>query len=215
MDGKKIIVALDGMNKEDALSLAWLLSGKVWGFKVNDLIIRYGLDIIKSLKSLGNVFADPKLHDTPQTVANSVSHLSAADLITVHASAGPQVLKAALDNCRNSKIIAVTALTSMKTADCQAVYGRQPEETVWDLAHLAADVGCHGLVCSALDVSTLNHLNLLKVVPGIRPLGKLPNDDQERIAPGCQQADFLVIGRPITRVADPLQSLDFIIKTLN
>src|SRR3954468_7479737 len=111
----EIIVALDNMEQQAALELARSLSGKVWGFKVNDLLLEYGCSIVNSLKRHGNVFADPKLHDTPNTVRNSVKRLAfaGADLITCHIAGGVKMLQAAVDEAGKAKIIGVTMLTSL------------------------------------------------------------------------------------------------------
>src|SRR5689334_17776634 len=115
----KIIVALDGMTRSEALELATALKGSVWGFKVNDLLIQCGLEIVRELKKFGGVFADPKLSDIPNTVGNSVRVLAAAgaDLITVHASASAASLKAAVAEAGPSRILAITVLTSMSDED--------------------------------------------------------------------------------------------------
>lgn len=212
MKPEQVIVALDGMDREQALLMAWTLSSKVWGFKVNDLLLTYGLDIIKDLKGLGRVFADPKLYDTPKTISNSVSRLAdaGADLITVHASSGRDGLQSAVESAGNAKILAVTILTSMDEPTVQDVYCRSIEETVWDLAHLANDSGAHGIVCSSQEVGLIKHLNLIKVVPGIR-LGVIDNDDQRRIGNGSG-ADLYVIGRPLTQASDPLVALNKLLK---
>ncbi len=65
----RIIVPLDGMDKNKALRIASMLSGVVWGFKVNDLLDQEGISIISELKKYGNVFSDPKLHDIPNTAS--------------------------------------------------------------------------------------------------------------------------------------------------
>lgn len=211
MKSEQIIVALDGMEREDAITLAWTLASSVWGFKVNDLLLTCGLDIIRDLKYMGRVFADPKLYDIPQTVANSVSRLAGAgaDLITVHASGGKTMMEAALDQCSNAKILAVTALTSLEDADVQPVYHRNVAETVWDLAHLAYDTQVHGIICASHEVLALKHLNFMKVVPGIR-IGDT-TDDQRRTGIGIG-ADLVVIGRPITQAEDPLEALKTIVR---
>jgi orotidine-5'-phosphate decarboxylase len=97
-DVSKIIVALDRLEISHALNLASLLSGHVWGFKVNDLLLEYGCQIIPWLGVHGNVFADAKLHDIPQTMVHGVQVLAdaGADLITVHMSAGQAALEAVL-----------------------------------------------------------------------------------------------------------------------
>lgn len=196
---QQIIVALDGMKREDALSMAWTLSSHVWGFKVNDLLFEHGLEIVNDLKCLGKVFVDPKLYDTPSTVANSVMRLSIADFITVHASGGKDMLRAALENAGDAQILAVTALTSMNDATTQQIYGKPAAETVWDLAHLAKDVGVPGIVCSSHEVNMLKHLDLVKVVPGIRF-----EETGERTGTGIN-ADFIVVGRVVTKASDPIK----------
>jgi orotidine-5'-phosphate decarboxylase len=212
MKPEQIIVALDGLDREEAILLAWTLSSSVWGFKVNDLLLSYGLDIIRDLKCLGKVFVDPKLYDIPKTVANSVFCLSeaGADLITVHASGGKEMMKTAVENAGKAKILAVTMLTSLEDSDVQDIYHRPIDEIVWDLAHLAYDSNVHGIVCSSLEVKMLNHLNFMKVVPGIR-LGAIDNDDQKRVGNG-DGADLFVIGRAITESPDPLEALHKIIR---
>jgi orotidine-5'-phosphate decarboxylase len=214
MKNEQIIVALDGMDREEALMLAWTLSPSVWGFKVNDLLLSCGINIIRDLKCLGRVFVDPKLYDIPKTVANSVFRLSdaGADLITVHASGGKDMMEAALENAGNSKILAVTMLTSFEDCDVQSIYHRPIDETVWDLAHLAYESKVHGIVCSSREVKMLQHLNFMKVVPGIRT-GQ-PEDDQKRIGDGSG-ADLFVIGRPITEADDPADALNNIIRGIN
>ncbi len=215
MQSNQIIVALDGMDREEALMLAWTLSSTVWGFKVNDLLLSQGLEIIKDLKCLGKVFADPKLFDIPKTVGNSVRRLAyaGADLITVHASGGKKMMRAAVDNANDSRILAVTALTSMDDAEVNQIYHRPVDEMVWDLAHLAHESGVHGVVCSSREVTLLKHLNFIKVVPGIR-LKSVDGDDQKRTGTGSG-ADLFVIGRPITESSDPLKAIESIIKGVN
>jgi orotidine-5'-phosphate decarboxylase len=203
------------MEREQALMLAWNLSPYVWGFKVNDLLVSYGLDIVRDLKFLGKVFADPKLYDIPKTVANGVYKLAeaGADLITVHVSGGRQMIKAAMDNAGDAKIIGVTALTSLDDPQIQEVYHRTAEETVWDLAHLAYDCKLDGIVCSSREVEMLKHLNFIKVVPGIR-LGRIEGDDQKRTGNGAG-ADYFVIGRPITEAMDPIEALNQLVRGEN
>ena len=212
MNADQIVVSLDGMDREEALMLAWTLSNIVWGFKVNDLILAYGVEIVKELKCLGKVFADPKLHDIPKTVSNGVRRLShaGADLITVHASGGGRMIREAVAAAGDAKIIAVTALTSLEDGEVQDVYHRNVEETVWDLAHIAKDSGAHGIVCSSREVQLLKHLDFIKVVPGIRLRG-MDGNDQRRTGDG-HGADLFVIGRPICESSDPLKTIESIVK---
>lgn len=208
-----IIVALDELTRKEALSLARRLQRVVWGFKVNDLLIEHGVSIISDLKRFGHVFADPKLHDIPNTVKNSISRLDAAgaDLITVHASGGAEMLRVAAGSVKTARVLAVTALTSLSDSDTNSLYKRTSAEVVLDFAELAATSNVHGIVCSPYELTLLKgHNDLIKVIPGIRPLWYGVADDQKRIQTPAQAmaqgADLLVIGRPITGAEDPLEA---------
>lgn len=210
-DKKKIIVSLDGISQSDALRIAKILFGRVWGFKVNDLLFT-DVKIIRRLKKFGKVFADAKLHDIPNTVAHSVSRLSrgGADFITVHASGGIEMMKAAKKNAGRSKILAVTVLTSSDADFTQVA------KLVQDSIKSEVD----GIICSGRDLLAIKKIpkakSLLKIVPGIRPNGYIKKDDQKRIMTPVQAlelgADYLVIGRPILESNDPLEALENIFK---
>ncbi len=108
---RKIIVALDGMTPKEALIIAKTLKSKVWGYKINDLVYS-DENIISRLKRYGKIFVDVKLHDIPNTVANTINRISKrnVDFITIHASGGISMMKKAVENKGNSKIIAVKLL---------------------------------------------------------------------------------------------------------
>ncbi len=201
----EIIVALDRLNIHNAIELAQALSGKVWGFKVNDLLIEHGTSIINQLKRYGGVFADPKLHDIPNTVMNSVDRISlaGADMITVHVSGGRQMLDAAMKSARKSKIIGVTMLTSLNPGYIRDIYRGYPLERLSDLV---VDSKIHGVVCAAQELPFWSLIDLIKVVPSVRPFGPLMGDDQFR---SCEtvETEYIVIGRPITQAKDPLEAL--------
>ena len=219
-----IIVALDAMTEADALSTAKHLSGYVWGFKVNDLLIDCGLSIVSKLKAYGNVFADPKLHDIPNTVVNGVRKLddAGADLITLHASGGLKMIQAGVAAAKNAKVIAVTLLTSMSEADSMHVYQRNPAAAVLHFAKLTADAGAAGIVCSPKELALLleqpEFSKLEKVVPGVRPEWYGKADDQTRTdtpkAALTAGATYLVIGRPIIQHRDPVEAAELILKEL-
>ena len=201
--GYKIIIALDSVVVGKALKIARLLSGKVWGFKFNDLLHDSKFNI-KYFKKYGRVFADVKLHDIPNTVTNSVRQLSrqGADIITVHASGGIKMMKSAVTSAGRSKIVAVTVLTSI---------GGNPKKEVLKLVGDAQKAGVYGVVCSGHELKFLKKSKLMKIVPGIRPEKYRKKDDQKRtITPQravAFGADFLVIGRPITGAKDPKEAL--------
>lgn len=215
---QRIVLALDGITREHALAVAKELQGRVWGFKVNDLLVRYGVSIISELKAFGKVFADPKFYDIPNTIHNSCKVISdaGADLITVHASAGLRGLLAARDGAGSAGILAVTVLTSFGADEFQAIYHSQIADGVMNLAKLAAEAQIFGLVCSPEEVSKVRNcseLSSLKlVVPGVRPSWYNKADDQKRVAEPryvCKSgADLLVIGRPILDDRSPLHALE-------
>lgn len=217
MEESPIIVALDGMSKKKALELAETLSGFVWGFKVNHLIIHCGVEIIRELKQYGLVFADLKHNDTPATVVHEAAELSAAgaDIITVHASGGIPMMRAAVREARKSAVYAVTLLTSLNEMMSIYIYSASINAVVYRLALFAQEAGVHGIVCSPQELAMLNtHQefdHLKRIVAGIRPLYYVQEDDQERTGtPGEaveNGADFLVIGRPITKASDPFEAV--------
>jgi orotidine-5'-phosphate decarboxylase len=205
---KRIIVALDDMDEAEALSCAQELREFVWGFKVNDLLLRSGVAIIDKLRPLGNVFADAKVHEIPNTTKNSVRRLAeaGASLITVHASGGSEMLMAAREGAGDSRVIAVTVLTSISETRCLEIYKRTPIEAVVDFARMAAAAGIAGIVCSPQELTALQNkpeiASLIRVCPGVRPSGYAKVDDQQRVATPQEAiangATYLVIGRPIT-----------------
>lgn len=203
-----IIVALDNMRFEAAERLAQRLAGKVWGFKVNDLLYcsQYWSP---RLNRYGKLMFDPKLYDIPNTVKNCMGHFVAcgADFVTVHASGGPAVLRAAVEAAGDkTKIVAVTALTSYTDEDLLNIYGSSRQELVGKLALVAENCGCHGLVCATGDLEWVKERKLFKICPGIRK-EKLAGDDQVHTGLGAG-ADYIVVGRPITQAEDPLKAVE-------
>jgi len=210
----KIIVALDGVAAKESLDIAAKLKNNTWGFKINDLL--FEPNIISKLKKYGNVFADAKLHDIPSTVARSVARLekTGADMITVHASGGMEMMKAAKRSARRAKIIGVTVLTSKST-----VNKKEFLKLVKDIKKAKLD----GVVCSAHELKYLKNSKFLKVVPGIRPkwftrrlLKRYDKkDDQSRKTTPAQAvklgADLLVIGRPIIKSPNQPEALEKIL----
>ncbi|NNM69610.1 MAG: orotidine-5'-phosphate decarboxylase [Gallionella sp.] len=218
----KIIVALDFAVSSSALALAERLDPAACRLKVGkELFTAAGLVVLERLMRLGfEVFLDLKFHDIPNTTAQACK--AAAELgvwmLNVHALGGRRMLQAAADAIANTgqhpKLIAVTLLTSMAQEDLADIgIAESPAQLVVRLATLARDCGLDGVVCSAQEASLLR-ANLGKafclVTPGIRPaLASL--DDQSRVmtpqAALLAGSSYLVIGRPITRAADPLQAL--------
>jgi len=176
----------------------------VWGFKVHELVVREGFGVIRKLKKYGNVFVDLKLHDIPHTVELEVKTLVAygADIITVHASGGKEMLRAAVD-AGGDKIAAVTVLTSLPPAEARKV----PH-----LASLARSAGISTIVCSPREVGALRKLwkTARFITPGIRGPQDKKTDHKRTSTPEealKRGATLLVIGRPITKAPDVGQAL--------
>lgn len=218
-----IIVALDFPASAQALSLAELLDPALCRVKVGkELFTREGPQLVKALINSGfDVFLDLKFHDIPNTVAAAVR--AAAELgvwmVNVHASGGPRMMDAAREaltpmGSRAPLLTAVTVLTSMEQDELTAIgVKRSLQEQVEALAMLTKDCGLDGVVCSANEASVLRKAlgpDFLLVTPGIRPADS-EHGDQRRVASPRealeQGSDYLVIGRPITQAASPLDSL--------
>lgn len=223
MIDSRIIVALDYSEAKDALAMAARLDPKSCRVKVGkELFTVAGPALVESLTARGfGVFLDLKFHDIPNTVASACKAAARLGvwMMNVHASGGRAMLQAAREaiagGVDSPKLIAVTVLTSMADADLDDIGMRGPAaEAVKRLANLAQAAGLDGVVCSAQEAAALRKgcgpgFNL--VTPGIR----LPEEaagDQKRVTTPTDAvaagADYLVIGRPITRAADPLSVLE-------
>jgi orotidine-5'-phosphate decarboxylase len=213
----RLAVALDVPDTRAALDLVDRLGDSCRWFKVGmELYYSAGNALIAELQARGHkIFLDLKLHDIPNTVAGGVRSLShlGAGLLTVHAGGGGAMLRAAADAATGPaapRLLAVTVLTSMDAQELGAVgVSASAAEQVLRLARLAWSSGIRGMVCSAEEVASLRKElgpEAFLVVPGIRPAGS-SKDDQSRVAtPGdaiLAGASMLVVGRPITKSADP------------
>jgi orotidine-5'-phosphate decarboxylase len=219
-----LIVALDLPSSEGAMDMVDRLQGNCRWFKVGlELYCAAGNSIIEHLRERGFfVFLDLKLLDIPNTVAGAVRTVarSGASLLTIHASGGHQMMRAAAQAASPPgapKLLAVTVLTSMDAAQLSCVgVSDSPATQVQRLARLAKASGIDGLVCSAEEVEAVRSVmgpDALLVVPGIRPATPdevAAPDDQSRIATPSQAiargASMLVVGRPITLAPDPAKA---------
>ena len=217
-----VIVALDFDNQQAALSLADQLDPSQCRLKVGkELFTAAGPELVKALVARDfDVFLDLKFHDIPNTVAKAVK--ASADLgvwmANVHASGGSRMMRAAKqaldEHGSDMQLIAVTVLTSMDDADLlETGVQRSPGDQVMHLAQLTQKSGLQGVVCSAQEVSALKSAlgpDFKLITPGIR-LPDSAADDQRRIVSPTDAvamgSDYLVIGRPITQSAQPLETL--------
>lgn len=229
-----ILAALDVPTAEQALALARQIVPCVAGFKIgSELFTAAGPDIIRRLRELGGrVFLDLKFHDIPNTVARAVTAAVQlqVDMLTVHASGGLAMLRAAEEAARQTAeslgqdpplVLAVTVLTSAD-ADTLAEVGCDPSPArqVERLAQLAVRAGLRGLVCSPLELVMLRQLlpeAMQLVAPGIRTGNESPDDQKRTLTPREALeagADWLVIGRPIYAAPDPHAAAEKILASL-
>jgi orotidine-5'-phosphate decarboxylase len=210
-----VAVALDAPDLETAARWAALVTPHVSTVKVGlELYLRYGPQVVASVRG-GNrvaVFLDLKLHDIPVTVAGAARAVARLrpDVLTVHAAAGPEVIRAAVEAAPGTMVAAVTVLTSLSDRDLSrmGMAGRVPD-AVLRLASLSVEAGAQGLVCSPREVSAVRAEvgpDVTLITPGVRPAGAEAHD-QARVATPEEAllagADLLVIGRPITSASDP------------
>jgi len=216
---ERIIVALDTDSPESALAAVRSLSGEVGLFKVGmELFQRGGPDLVRRIREAGcDVFLDLKFHDIPNTVAGAVRSAAAMGVrfTTVHASGGKAMLAAAAEAARGTgtTILAVTVLTSLDDGDLASVgFSLGAAEVVLRLADLAFTSGVGGIVCSAKEVAAVRARvgkEVALVTPGVRMAGEDAGDQKRVVTPADAVrlgADFLVVGRPITRASDPREA---------
>lgn len=222
----QLIVALDVEEAAQAERLVDDLYELDLIFKIGmEPLYGYGERIFAHLQARDvRYFVDAKLHDIPRTVAAAVKQLTrpGTHIINVHALGGDEMMRAAVEaaNERASElgmtpplVFAVTILTSIAPQDLREL-GLQggTGENVTRLAALARDAGCDGVVCSAheaRDLKTFFGTDFLALTPGIRPVGASHGDQKRVMTPAAAieaGADYLVVGRPITEAANPLEA---------
>ncbi len=213
----RLIVALDSPSPADARQMVATLGDVVSFYKIGlETFTAAGPALVQELVEQGKkVFLDLKLHEIPNSVAGGTRSAAAlgASMVTVHAANGPEGLRAAAEVQRANPgltVLAVTVLTSLSAADLQRIgIHSTPEEQVLRLAKLAKDQGCGGVVASPEEAAKLRQLlgpEMAIVTPGIRPAGSEVGDQQRIATPSAAihaGASHLVVGRPITRAADP------------
>jgi orotidine-5'-phosphate decarboxylase len=224
----QLIVALDYPEAAPALALAEQLSTSVQWFKVGlELYLAAGDRVVHELKGRGHsVFLDLKLHDIPNTVASAIRTLGRLqpDLLTIHASGGAAMIRAAADAARSlpssTRLLAVTVLTSLDAEALEQIgVPATPSNQVLRLAQLAAECGIDGMVCSPEEVAALRatHPAALLVTPGIRPAGASTGDQKRTATAGAALqagASMIVVGRPITADPDPRAAADAILRQM-
>ena len=213
---ERLIFALDVSSKDEAEQWLDRLGDQVAFYKVGlQLFLAGGFPVIEMIRERGHqVMVDLKFFDIPETVALAVRELKnkGATFITVHGN--DPILRAAMRERDDARILAVTVLTSFDESDLREMgLTGTIEELVYLRARKALALGCDGIVSSGLEVARLREGlgdQLLIVTPGIRPGTNdvVKEDDQKRIASADQAirngADYLVVGRPIRDAQDPV-----------
>ena len=224
----KIIFALDVHGLNDIDRWADTLAGKVGMFKVGkELFTSCGPAAVKAVQRHGGqVFLDLKYHDIPNTVASAMLEAArlGVQLANLHALGGAEMMETAVNavqrefsDAERPRLLAVTILTSSTVQTLRQVgIEHSVQDMVVRLARLAKESGMDGVVASPLEIGPIREAcgpAFLIVTPGVRP-SFAAVDDQKRImtpveAVSCG-ADYLVIGRPIAKAADPAQAAECI-----
>ena len=222
--GEKIIIALDGMDKNDIFNLLLKMPEVIWVKVGLELFVSEGPDILSILRDKGKkIFLDLKFHDIPTTVSRACFEASqtGAEFISLHVCAGMKALQmaneaakegAAKVNLMPPKLLGITVLTSWtQESFANDLLIDQPiENRVNHLAEIASNSGLGGCVCSPREVQYLRKIyprSFDLITPGIRPMGSDMND-QSRVSDASESikmgASKLVIGRAITQSNDPV-----------
>tara|TARA_B100000212_G_scaffold71358_1_gene50258 strand:+ start:1740 stop:2393 length:654 start_codon:yes stop_codon:yes gene_type:complete len=213
---KNLIVALDFDSAELALKFLENLDPKRCLVKVGlELFISEGWKILDLISEKGfEIFLDLKLHDIPNTVANSIRKISNFNvaLTTIHLNGGKDMIEAASSEKKgNIKILGVSILTSLSKNDILEITDTKFDIYFNNLISIASNTNIDGVVCSPNELDKLKDFKKLKVVPGIR--NDISDDDQKRVMSSIEAyqkgADFIVVGRPITKSDDPRKAMEF------
>jgi len=223
---KKIIVALDNKNITKTIKLVKVLKKDVFAFKIGyQFFYNFGLEGYKKIYSIcPKIFLDLKLHDIPNTVENGLEALFKMKPLftTIHISGGDDMMLASGSNKKNTKILGVSILTSLDSDQTKKYYNQKNVSAlVKKFAKAAKKNKLDGVVCSPQEIRYIRKevgKNFIIVTPGIRISNKLESDDQKRVESPDKAvnlgANYLVIGRPITKAKDPLKTLKEINKIL-
>ncbi len=228
----QLCVALDGSDRPWIVKMARQLGPHVDWIKVGlEAFTAHGPDLVREVCALHpSVFLDLKLHDIPNTVARAAANCAhmGVTMLNVHAGGGRRMMEAAvgavrkIDTARRTKVIAVTVLTSLNSADLGEIgFGRRSEDLVLRWAEMAQQCGLDGVVASAGEATGIRRdcgPDFLIVTPGIRPSWAAGDDQRRILTPADAVAagsDILVVGRPITTADDPGAAAQAILAEMN
>lgn len=222
-----IILAVDTDEIDVAKNWVSQTSDYVGLFKLGlEFFLRFGAQGVREIQSQTDkkIFLDLKLHDIPNTVNGATKQV--ADLkprfLTVHASGGKEMVKAAVTAAPEVEITAVTILTSLNQLQLTEIgFSGSTLERATELAKLAVSAGARAIVCSPLEISAIRGVipnEVAIITPGIRPLDQSNSDDQKRTMDPksalAKGADYLVIGRPISAAKSPQEAAKSILESI-
>lgn len=237
----RLIVALDYSDIKSALDLVDELGDDVIFYKVGmELYYACGNKIIYELKNRNKkIFLDLKLHDIPNTVKKSIKNFAklGVDIITIHGLGGYTMLKEAKEsiikeaktlNIKPPKIIAITVLTSMSSLQWKELgFKSHIEKTVENIALISKRAGIDGIVLSPQELKFIKESinnnfkedlkDFIFITPGIRMDDSNIGDQSRITTPKVaikNGANFLVVGRPITKAANKKESIKNIITNM-
>ena len=227
MKSKKIIIALDSKDLNKTIKLVNILKKDVFAFKIGyQFFYNFGLEGYKKIYAIcPKIFLDLKLHDIPNTVENGLEAIIKMKPIftTIHISGGDEMMKVSNSNKKNTMILGVSILTSMDSKQTIKYYNQKNvTKLVRSFAQAAKKNKLDGIVCSPQEIKYIRKevgKNFIIVTPGIRLDNEIKSDDQKRVETPEKAiqlgANYLVIGRPITKSKNPLKVLKEINKTLS
>ena len=219
---ERIILALDVESPEQARELVIKTESHISFYKVGlQLFMASWFEIIDWLAARGHkVMVDLKFFDIPETVKHAVAQLNKRRVTFATIHGNDPIIRAAVEAKGDLGLLAVTVLTSFGQEDMRAMGMTQTiEDLVYFRAKRALELGCDGVVSSGLEAKRLRDglgSKLLIVTPGIRPGANIreQRDDQQRIVTARQAvadgADYLVVGRPITKAAEPIEVINML-----
>lgn len=216
---KDVIVALDFKDKETCLNFLDKFKEPIYVKVGMELFYKEGPQIVESIKSRGHkIFLDLKLHDIPNTVKGAFKSIKSlnVDMTNLHIAGGSEMIRMAKEALGKTTLLGVTMLTSTdeKTMHNEILINSRlsVEEVVLSYARIGRESGLDGIVCSALEVPKVKEelgKDFITVTPGIRPLGTDTQDQKRVVTPTDARelgSDYIVVGRPITKSIDPVES---------
>ena len=225
MSKRDVIIACDFSSKEQTLNFLDKFTGRKPFVKIGmELFYAEGPEIVRTIKARGHrIFLDLKLHDIPNTVKKAMSVLRNldVDMTNVHAAGTVDMMKAAIEGLTREDgtrplLIAVTQLTSTSEERMQKelLIGASINDTIVKYAENAKAAGLDGVVCSPLEAAMVKEVcgkEFMTVTPGVRFADGDVGDQVRVTTPERAReigSDFIVVGRPITAAADPVEAYE-------